>query len=167
MRAVITRVSWARVSVSGEVVGEIGRGVCALIGVGREDTEKDAVWLADKICQCRFFKDEAGKMNRSLLDLVAADAAGQADARHGAEQAGPALLAISQFTLYGDLRRGHRPSFGAALEPALAEALFERVCVQARALGIRVETGRFGANMQVESLNDGPVTLLLDSHKTF
>ena len=162
MRAVITRVSWARVSVGGEVVGEIARGVCALIGVGRQDTEKDAVWLADKICQCRFFKDAAGKMNRSLLDLAAAGAPDP-----GAEQPRPALLAISQFTLYGDLRRGHRPSFGAALEPALAEVLFERVCAQARALGIRVETGRFGANMQVESLNDGPVTLLLDSHKTF
>ena len=167
MRAVITRVSWARVSVSGEVVGEIPRGVCAFIGVGREDTEKDALWLADKICQCRFFKDEAGKMNRSLLDLAAAGASQPGDEHQCDGQPGPALLAISQFTLYGDLRKGHRPSFGAALEPVLAEALFERVCAQARALGIRVETGRFGANMQVESLNDGPVTLLLDSHKTF
>ncbi len=160
MRAVITRVGWARVRVNGELVGEIAKGVCALIGVGKEDAEKDAVWLADKICQCRFFKDEAGKMNRSLLDLAMA-------AEPDALQPCPALLAISQFTLYGDLRKGHRPSFGSALEPVAAEALFERVCSQARALGIHVETGLFGANMQVESLNDGPVTLLLDSHKKF
>jgi D-tyrosyl-tRNA(Tyr) deacylase len=146
---VITRVAWARVSVAGEIVGEIGAGVCALVGVGRGDVERDALWLADKIVSARFFRDEDDKMNRSLLD------------GHGA------LLAISQFTLYGDLRRGNRPSFGAAMDPEPARALFERFCEQVRRHGIAVQTGRFGATMAVESLNDGPVTLLLDSSKTF
>lgn len=149
MRAVITRVLWARVRVGGELVGEIGPGICALIGVGHGDAERDAVWLADKICHCRFFRDADDKMNRSLLDT------------------GGSLLAVSQFTLYGDLRRGNRPSFSTALLPELAEPLFERVCAQARSHGVSVQTGRFGANMAVESLNDGPVTLLLDSSKTF
>lgn len=149
MRAVITRVAWARVSVAGEVVGEIGPGVCALVGVGKEDGEREADWLAEKIVNARFFRDAQDKMNESLLD------------GHGA------LLAISQFTLYGDLRRGNRPSFGAALEPEPARQLFDRFCVQVRGRGITVETGRFGANMAVESLNDGPVTLLLDSAKAF
>lgn len=149
MRAVITRVRWARVRVADELVGAIDAGICALIGVGAGDAEADALWLADKICQVRFFSDEQGKMNRSLLD------------GHGS------VLAISQFTLYGDLRRGNRPSFSSALEPQLAEPLFERVCAQIRARGIAVQTGRFGADMAVESLNDGPVTLLLDSAKGF
>ena len=149
MRAVLTRVRWARVSVAGEVVGAIEGGICALIGVGQGDTEQDALWLADKLCSCRCFKDEAGKMNRSLLD-------GQ----------GAALL-ISQFTLFGDLRRGNRPSFSEAMAPVQAESLFERVCAQLRSRAIEVQTGRFGADMAVESLNDGPVTLLLDSRKTF
>ncbi|MEY4544446.1 MAG: hypothetical protein RL685_641 [Pseudomonadota bacterium] len=149
MRAVLTRVRWARVSVAGELIGAIDGGICALIGVGQGDAEPDALWLADKICGCRCFKDDAGKMNRSLLD------------GHGS------ALLISQFTLYGDLRRGNRPSFGDALAPDQAEALFERVCSHIRARGIGVQTGRFGADMAVESLNDGPVTLLLDSRKTF
>lgn len=149
MRAVITRVSWARVRVDGEVVGEIGPGICALIGVGQGDTERDAIWLGDKICACRCFRDAHDKMNLSLLDGCGS------------------VLAISQFTLYGDLRKGHRPSFGSAMEPAAAEALFERVCAQIRGQGIAVQTGRFRAHMEVESLNDGPVTLLLDSSKTF
>jgi D-aminoacyl-tRNA deacylase len=149
MRAVLTRVRWARVSVAGEVVGAIDGGICALIGVGQGDTEQDALWVADKLCGCRCFKDEAGKMNRSLLD------------GHGS------ALLISQFTLYGDMRRGNRPSFGDALAPEQAESLFEQVCSQIRARGIHVQTGRFGADMAVESLNDGPVTLLLDSRKTF
>jgi D-tyrosyl-tRNA(Tyr) deacylase len=146
---VITRVAWARVRVAGEVVGEIGGGICALVGVGRGDTEREALWLADKVVGARFFRDEEGKMNRSLLD------------GHGA------LLAVSQFTLYGDLRRGNRPSFGDAMDPEPARALFDRFCGRARTHGIAVETGRFGASMEVESLNDGPVTLLLDSSKTF
>jgi D-aminoacyl-tRNA deacylase len=149
VRAVITRVRWARVLVDGELLGEIERGICALIGVGREDAERDAVWLAEKICGCRCFRDVQGKMNESLLD------------GHGG------LLAISQFTLYGDMRRGNRPSFGAAMDPEPARALFERLCAQARSLGVAVQTGRFGADMAVESLNDGPVTLLLDSAKVF
>jgi D-tyrosyl-tRNA(Tyr) deacylase len=149
VRAVITRVQWARVRVEGALVGEIESGICALIGVGQKDEERDAVWLADKICGCRCFRDEQGKMNRSLLD------------GHGH------LLAISQFTLYGDMRRGNRPSFGAAMAPEAAQVLFERLCTHARSLGIRVQTGQFGASMAVESLNDGPVTLLLDSEKTF
>jgi D-tyrosyl-tRNA(Tyr) deacylase len=149
MRAVILRVRWARVRVAEELVGEIGPGICALIGVGQGDTERDALWLADKILQCRFFRDAEDKMNRSLLDV------------------GGSLLAVSQFTLYGDLRRGNRPSFSSALAPELAEPLFERVCAQARSRGVPVQTGRFGADMAVESLNDGPVTLLLDSTKTF
>jgi D-aminoacyl-tRNA deacylase len=149
VRAVITRVAWARVRVEGEVVGEIGGGICALVGVGRGDGEREALWLAEKIVQARFFRDEQGKMNRGLLD------------GHGG------LLAISQFTLYGDLRRGNRPSFGAAMDPEPARALFDRFCEHARSLGVRVETGRFGAHMAVESLNDGPVTLLIDSAKAF
>lgn len=149
MRAVITRVAWARVRVDGEIVGEIAGGICAFVGVGRGDVERDAEWLADKICRARFFQDEQGKMNRSLLD------------GHGG------LLLISQFTLYGDLREGHRPSFGAAMEPAAARVLFDSVCARARSHGIAVQTGRFGASMAVESLNDGPVTLLLDSAKGF
>jgi D-aminoacyl-tRNA deacylase len=149
VRAVITRVAWARVRVDGELVGEIGGGICALVGVGKADAERDAAWLADKIANARFFRDEQDKMNRSLLD-------GQG-----------ALLAISQFTLYGDLRRGNRPSFGAAMDPEPARALFDHFCDRVRTHGIHIETGRFGAHMAVESLNDGPVTLLLDSAKSF
>lgn len=145
----ITRVAWARVRVAGEIVGQIDGGICALVGVGRGDVEREALWLADKVVSARFFRDDDGKMNRSLLD------------GHGA------LLAVSQFTLYGDLRRGHRPSFGAAMDPEPARELFERFCEQVRSRGITVETGRFGASMEVESLNDGPVTLLLDSAKAF
>lgn len=145
----ITRVAWARVRVAGEIVGQIDGGICALVGVGRGDVEREALWLADKVVSARFFRDDDGKMNRSLLD------------GHGA------LLAVSQFTLYGDLRRGHRPSFGAAMDPEPARALFERFCEQVRSRGITVATGRFGASMEVESLNDGPVTLLLDSAKAF
>jgi D-tyrosyl-tRNA(Tyr) deacylase len=149
VRAVITRVAWARVRVEGEIVGQIDGGICALVGVGRGDTEREALWLADKIVSARFFRDAEDKMNRSLLDVQGA------------------LLAISQFTLYGDLRRGNRPSFGAAMDPEPARALFDRFCERARTHGVAVETGRFGASMAVESLNDGPVTLLLDSSKAF
>lgn len=119
------------------------------MGVGKGDTEREAIWLADKVVSARFFRDADGKMNRSLLD------------------GNGALLAISQFTLYGDLRRGHRPSFGGAMDPEPAHALFDRFCAQSRAHGLMVQTGRFGASMEVESLNDGPVTLLLDSTKVF
>jgi D-aminoacyl-tRNA deacylase len=149
VRAVITRVAWARVRVGDELVGEIGGGVCALVGVGQGDGEREAVWLAEKVVHARFFRDEQDRMNRSLLD------------GHGG------LLAVSQFTLYGDLRRGNRPSFGSAMDPEPARVLFERFCAHARSLGVGVQTGRFGAHMAVESLNDGPVTLLLDSAKAF
>jgi len=149
VRAVITRVAWARVRVEGAIVGEIGGGICAFVGVGHGDSERDAIWIGDKICQCRCFVDEQDKMNRSLLDGCGS------------------VLAISQFTLYGDLRKGHRPSFSTALDPAPAEQLFVRVCEQMRSRGIAVQTGRFRAHMEVESLNDGPVTLLLDSKKEF
>lgn len=149
MRAVITRVAWARVKVEGEVVGEIGAGVCALVGVGQGDAESDAIWLADKIVKARFFSDEQDKMNLSVRDV------------------GGAVLAVSQFTLYGDLRGGNRPSFGEAMEPVRALELFEVVCERMRASGVAVQTGRFRAHMAVESLNSGPVTLLLDSRKMF
>jgi D-tyrosyl-tRNA(Tyr) deacylase len=149
MRAVLTRVRWARVSVGSELIGAIDSGICALVGVGQGDSERDASWIADKICGCRCFRDEAGKMNQSLLD------------GHGA------VLLISQFTLFGDLRRGNRPSFSSALAPELAEPLFERVRSQIQQHGVLVQSGRFGADMAVESLNDGPVTLLLDSTRSF
>lgn len=145
----ITRVSWARVRVAGEIVGQIDGGILALVGVGKGDGERDAIWLADKIMSARFFRDDEDKMNRSLLD------------------GNGGLLAVSQFTLYGDLRRGNRPSFGAAMDPEPARSLFERFCEHARSRGVAVETGQFRATMAVESLNDGPVTLLLDSAKTF
>lgn len=145
----ITRVSWARVRVEGEIVGQIDGGILALVGVGKGDSERDALWLADKIVSARFFRDDEDKMNRSLLD------------------GNGGLLAVSQFTLYGDLRRGNRPSFGTAMDPEPARSLFERFCDRARSHGVAVETGRFRATMAVESLNDGPVTLLLDSAKTF
>ena len=150
MRAVITRVQSASVRVQGDLVGSIGPGICALVGVCKQDELRDVTWLADKICACRFFKDEAGKMNRSLL-----------------EQPNPAVLAVSQFTLYGDLRKGNRPSFSAAMPGDAALAVFESFCERLSQAGVRVQTGRFGADMAVESLNDGPVTLLLDSQKTF
>jgi D-aminoacyl-tRNA deacylase len=149
VRAVITRVDWARVLVGDEVVGAIERGICAFIGVGQADTEREATWLAEKIVSARIFRDDNDKMNLSLRDV------------------GGRLLAISQFTLYGDLRRGNRPSFGAALEPERALLLFEQFCQHARGLGVEVQTGRFRADMQVESRNQGPVTLLLDSEKAF
>lgn len=149
MRAVITRVAWARVRVGDEVVGAIERGVCALVGVGKDDAEGDATWLADKIVNARIFADAQDKMNLCVRDV------------------GGAVLAVSQFTLYGDLRRGNRPSFGEALEPGQALSLFEAVCARIRSHGVPVETGRFRAEMAVESLNQGPVTLLLDSRKAF
>lgn len=149
MRAVVTRVRWARVVVGSDVVGEITAGACALVGAGHGDTASDADWLAKKLCAARFLEDAAGKMNRSLLDT------------------GGSLLLVSQFTLYGDLRSGNRPSFSAALAPELAEELLGVLRARVETRGVPVETGRFGAHMHVESLNDGPVTLLLDSKKTF
>ena len=149
MRLVIQRVSEARVVVDGEVVGEIGRGLLVLVGVHREDTEQDAVYLADKTVNLRIFEDEQGKMNKSLLELVEA---GEADG----------VLAVSQFTLYGDVRKGRRPSFAAAALPERAEPLFERYVEALRRHLERVETGHFGAKMQVHLVNDGPVTLIIE-----
>lgn len=149
MRAVVQRVSRAEVSVGGEVVGRIGLGLCVLVGVGQGDGAADAEALADKIVGLRIFEDEAEKMNRSVLEV------------------GGDLLAVSQFTLYGDVRKGRRPSFGDALEPVAAAALFEHFCEACRTRGARVETGRFRTTMQVELVNEGPVTILIDTQRAF
>ena len=145
MRAVIQRVSQARVKVEGSVLGEIGPGLLALLGVAKPDTAADAEYLAEKILNLRVFPDEAGKMNRSLLDT------------------GGALLVVSQFTLYGDCRKGRRPSFDAAAPVEQARALYEHFVEVARRSGVRVETGVFQAHMDVSLINDGPVTLLVES----
>jgi|SRR5271166_5408245 len=149
MRAVVQRVSRARVTVHGEIAGEIGLGLLVLLGVGKDDAEADAIYLAGKIGGLRVFEDAEGKMNRSV------------------EEAGGAVLAVSQFTLYGDVRRGKRPSFDAAAPPEKARHLYEFFVEQIRAAGLRCETGRFQEMMQVELVNEGPVTILLDSGKGF
>ncbi len=149
MRCVIQRVSEASVTVAGEVTGKIGPGLMVLIGVREDDTEKDLRYMAEKVPHLRIFEDEAGKMNRSVMD------------------AGGAILAVSQFTLYGDARGGRRPSFIEAARPEEANALYQRLVESWRAQGLQVETGRFRAHMEVALVNDGPVTLLLDSRKQF
>jgi D-tyrosyl-tRNA(Tyr) deacylase len=149
MRAVIQRVTDARVEVAGEIVGEIGAGLLALLGVARDDTRDDADYLADKIANLRVFDDDEGKMNRSLLET------------------GGEILVVSQFTLYGDVRRGRRPSYTDAAEPEKANELYEYFVERVRSLGVRVETGVFQAMMKVSLTNDGPVTILLDSRKAF
>ena len=149
MRAVVQRVSRAQVSVGGAVVGKIERGLMVLLGVAQADSDADLEWLVAKVLGLRVFPDAEGKMN---LDLA---------------QAGGALLVVSQFTLLGDVRKGNRPAFTAAKEPVEAERLYEKFCARARELGARVETGKFRAEMQVELVNDGPVTLLLDSTRLF
>jgi|ERR1700733_5715287 D-tyrosyl-tRNA(Tyr) deacylase len=149
MRAIVQRVSDARVSVDHRLSGEIGRGVLILLGVARIDAEPDADYLADKIVNLRIFDDPQGRMNMSLLDV-----GGQA-------------LVVSQFTLYGDVRRGRRPSYTDAAEPAAAKALYEYFIARVRRLGVTVETGVFQADMQVTLTNDGPVTIMLDSKKAF
>lgn len=147
MRAVVQRVSRARVIVEGNVTGEIGAGVVVLLGVGHDDTSQEVAYLADKVANLRIFEDDLGKMNRSLL-----------------ETEGSALV-VSQFTLYGDTRGGRRPSFIRAAPPEQARQLYEEFVAALGALGIRVETGIFQAMMSVELANDGPVTILLDSEK--
>src|SRR5215217_5290757 len=147
MRAVVQRVTSAHVLSEGELTGKVGAGLCVLVGVGSADGEADATTLADKVARLRIFEDEAGKMNKSLLDV------------------GGALLAVSQFTLYADTSRGRRPSFGDAMEPVRAEALFEAFCSACRGLGVTVETGRFRTQMAVTLTNDGPITLILDTQK--
>jgi len=149
MRCVIQRVSRARVLVDGETVGEIGTGILVLLGVSRGDSEKEAVYLLEKTLNLRIFEDSDGKMNLSLLDI-------NGD-----------LLIVSQFTLYGDTRRGRRPSFIEAAAPEKANFLYEFFVAEARKQIKQVETGRFQAMMNVELVNDGPVTILLDSEKLF
>jgi D-tyrosyl-tRNA(Tyr) deacylase len=144
MRSVVQRVTWARVRVDGEVVGEIGPGLCALVGVTHADDEAAATRLAEKLWHLRILDDEAGVMNRSVAD------------------AGGALLVVSQFTLYGDTSRGRRPSWIDAARPEHAEPLVDAVVARLRALGAEVATGRFRTDMRVELENDGPVTLVLD-----
>jgi D-tyrosyl-tRNA(Tyr) deacylase len=149
LRAVIQRVSRARVSVGEEVVGEIEAGLLVLLGVGKEDTQADAEYLAAKTVGLRIFEDEDGKMNRSVVEAEGT------------------VLAVSQFTLYGDVRKGKRPSFDDAAPPQLANELYEHFVRKVREAGVKCETGRFQAMMQVELTNDGPVTILLDSKRNF
>jgi D-tyrosyl-tRNA(Tyr) deacylase len=149
MRAVVQRVSSSKVEVDQQTVGEIGAGLLVLLGVAREDEQADADYLAEKIINLRVFRDDAGKMNRSLADTSGA------------------MLVVSQFTLYADARKGRRPSYLDAAEPDKANALYEYFVSRVRAHGIKVETGIFQAMMQVHLVNDGPVTILLDSQKKF
>jgi len=149
MRAVVQRVSRAQVTVNGDIAGKIGLGLLVLLGVGRDDTESDATYLAEKIAGLRVFEDAGGKMNRSVQDV------------------GGSVLAVSQFTLYGDVKRGKRPSFDDAAPPEKARQFYEFFVGQIRAAGLRCETGRFQEMMKVELVNEGPVTILLDSAKTF
>jgi D-tyrosyl-tRNA(Tyr) deacylase len=145
MRVVVQRVSSAAVDVGGETVGAIGKGLLLLVGVTHDDAEEDARWLADKIAGLRIFEDDAGKMNLSVLDV------------------GGSILSVSQFTLYGDCRKGKRPNFMEAARPEQAEPLYETLNRLLRGHGLTVETGRFGAMMEVRLVNDGPVTLFLDT----
>jgi D-tyrosyl-tRNA(Tyr) deacylase len=149
VRAVIQRVSRARVHVGAETVGEIGPGLLALVGVAADDGPADIAYIAGKIRDLRVFEDEHGKMNRALCDT------------------GGAVLAVSQFTLYGDVRKGRRPSFDRAAAAADGRMIFDAVVADLRAAGVTVETGTYGAHMQVELVNDGPVTILVDSRREF
>ena len=149
MRAVVQRVSRARVTVSGEITGEIGLGLLVLLGVGAGDTRTEADYLVEKTIGLRIFEDTGGKMNLSVAEVAGA------------------LLVVSQFTLYGDARRGKRPSFDAAAPPEQARELYEYFVERVRTAGMRCETGRFQETMQVELVNEGPVTILLDSAKGF
>jgi D-aminoacyl-tRNA deacylase len=145
LRAVVQRVARACVAVAGETVGEVGAGICVLLGVSRDDGETEAERLAGRVARLRIFENEEAKFDRSLLDV------------------GGAALVVSQFTLIADTRKGNRPSFGEAAPAEQAESLYERFCEALRELGLHVETGVFGARMQLELVNDGPVTIVLDS----
>jgi D-aminoacyl-tRNA deacylase len=147
VRAVVQRSQRARVEVNGEVIGAIERGLVVFVGAARDDEDADVDYLAGKVAGLRVFNDENGKMARALADV------------------GGAVLAISQFTLFGDVRRGLRPSFDGAMEPVRAEALYDRFVAKLKARGITVEAGRFRADMRVYVENDGPVTLLIDSKR--
>jgi len=149
MRAVVQRVSRASVKVNGKFTGQIGEGLLVLLGVAQDDTESDAAYLAEKVAGLRVFEDVSGKMNRSVIDI------------------GGAVLAVSQFTLFGDVRKGKRPSFDEAARPERARELYQHFVERIRSLGLRCETGRFQEMMEVELVNQGPVTILLDSKKLF
>jgi D-tyrosyl-tRNA(Tyr) deacylase len=149
MRAVVERVITARVTVDGRDVGHIGNGLLVYLGIGENDTDKDLEYLVTKTAGLRIFRDAAGAMNRSLVEV------------------GGEALVISQFTLYGDVRRGRRPSFITAMEPEQAEAIYQRYVTRLEELGVSCARGVFGAMMEVHAVNDGPVTILLDSSKLF
>jgi D-tyrosyl-tRNA(Tyr) deacylase len=149
MRAVVQRVLRARVEVGGEVVGAVERGLVAFVGAAAGDADADLAYVVNKVVSLRVFPDAEGKMRHALADV------------------GGSLLAVSQFTLFGDVRRGNRPGFDGAMEPVAAEAMYERFVAEARGRGIPVATGRFGADMKVFVDNDGPVTILIDSRKLF
>jgi len=149
MRAVVQRVTRAQVGVAGEIVGQIDRGLLVLLGVAQADTDADAAFMGMKLQALRVFADDAGKMNLSVA------------------QVGGAILMVSQFTLLGSAHAGNRPAFGAAMEPVEAERLYEKACRWAGSTGVRVARGVFGADMQVSLVNDGPVTILIDSTKLF
>jgi D-tyrosyl-tRNA(Tyr) deacylase len=149
MRAIVQRVSSASVTVDGETFGHIGRGFLVFLGVAADDTDADVIYTAQKVIGLRVFEDDAGKMNLALSDV------------------GGAMLVVSQFTLYGDCRKGRRPSFIDAAPPELAERLYRAFVAEVKGQGIAVETGRFQAQMAVSLVNDGPVTLLIDSRKGF
>ena len=145
MRAVVQRVRWAEVEVDGRIVGRIEQGALVLLGVHHADTEADARWLAQKLAHLRFFEDEAGKLNRSILDI------------------GGAMLVVSNFTLHGDCRKGRRPSFAESAPYEHGETLYRQFCDYLRAEGVSVQTGVYGAEMQVRLQNDGPVTLIVET----
>jgi len=149
MRAVVQRVKEAKIEVNGNVVGSVGKGLLVYLGVGRDDSEKDVEFIADKLVHLRIFADQDDKMNLNVLDV------------------GGRILLVSQFTLYGDCRKGRRPGFDSAGEPETARRLYEKTIEAIRQKGISVETGVFAAHMDVTSINNGPVTLLLDSNKLF
>ena len=149
MRAVVQRVLEAQVKVDGSIVGQIGKGLLVYLSVGKGDTEKDAEFMAEKLVNLRIFADDAGKMNRSIQDV------------------GGGILLVSNFTLHGDCRKGRRPGFDAAAEPTLAQQLYEKTADLIARQGITVAKGVFGAHMHVSSVNDGPVTFLLDSSRLF
>lgn len=149
MRTVVQRVSRAQVTIEGKVKGFIGRGLVVFVGISAEDSKKDLQWLAEKIVHLRIFEDDTGKMNKSLTDIKGE------------------MLIISQFTLYGDCRKGRRPGFSGAAPPIIAEPCYQQFVQEIKNKGIPVATGTFQADMQVELINDGPVTLLLDTEKKF
>jgi D-tyrosyl-tRNA(Tyr) deacylase len=149
MRAVIQRVKQAKITVNGQITGRIDKGLLVYLGVGKQDSEKDVEFLANKIVNLRIYPDEDGKMNLSVKDIEAK------------------ILLVSQFTLYGNCQKGHRPSFDPAADPDIANRLYEKMIEMIQQKDVHVETGIFAASMAVESINDGPVTILIDSKKTF